>query len=228
MTCPQCGTAGRVNEVRRRWRRPTFWCGRCGASTPTVVVADEPHTTEEDPLAGIMPAEMAAWVVRRHGGTPPARLDRAVVYQLYRAWDEAAGAGLPAFSAVVGALHAAAYDLDTAYPDAEPELRERAAHARTWLYRHARDRCWILATPTDPDDHRVERALAAIRADEDPGPDDARAAQLALFAVEGGPGLRKVRRMFTDDAVVAAMDEYLRKRDRPLRTEVLARFEEPW
>ncbi|GIJ55534.1 hypothetical protein Vau01_030500 [Virgisporangium aurantiacum] len=179
-----------------------------------------PATAPADPLVAIMPPDMAEWVVRRHGGTAPTRLDRAVVYQLYRAWDETTASDLPPFSTVVGALHAAAYDLDAAYPDAagRPGLRERAGHARAWLYRYAPDRCWILGPPRDPaDPGPVRDALAAIRAGAEPTADTARAARRALFGVDGGPGLRGLRQVFGDETIAAALDEYLRSGARPLR-----------
>lgn len=166
---------------------------------------------------------MAEWVVRRHGGTAPTRLDRGVVYQLYRAWDEITASELPPFSTVVGALHAAAYDVDAAYPDADrrPGLRERAGHARAWLYRYTPDRCWILGAPSDPaGPGPVHEALAAIRAGAEPTAEAARAARLALFGVDGGPGLRGLRRVFGDATIAAALDEYLRSGVRPLRDRV--------
>jgi hypothetical protein len=228
LTCPQCGTAGRVNVLRRRWRRPRYWCGRCGAATRSIiVVSDEaPPSTPDDPvrdLLAIMPAAMAEWVVRRHRGAP-ARLDRSVVYQLYRSWDGPAPE-LPAFSAVVGALHAAAYRIDVAYPVAadRPALRERAVHARNWLRRYAPEQCWILGDVSDPaDDDLVREALVAIRAGADPGPRPARAARHALFGVDSGPGLRTLRRVFDDETIASALDGYLRHRARPLRAAVLA------
>jgi hypothetical protein len=194
---------------------------------PPAALVDVPERVTEtaDPLAAIMPATMAGWVVRRHGGTVPTRFDRAVVYQWYRAWDEATGGDLPPFSAVVGALHAAAYDVDAAYPDAagRPGLRERAGHARAWLARYAPDRCWILGPPGDPDDpDQVKNALAAVRAGAEPANEAARAARLALFGVDGGPGLRTLRQVFGDGAVAAALVHYLRDRGRPLRDRVLA------
>jgi hypothetical protein len=192
---------------------------------PPAALVDVPERVTEtaDPLAAIMPATMAGWVVRRHGGTVPTRFDRAVVYQWYRAWDEATGGDLPPFSAVVGALHAAAYDLDAAYPDADrrPGLRERAGHARAWLYRYAPDRCWILGAPSGPaDPGPVHAALAAIRGGAEPTAEAARAARLALFGVDGGPGLRGLRRVFGDATIAAALDEYLRSGARPLRDRV--------
>jgi hypothetical protein len=234
LTCPQCGTVGWLNTVRRRWRPPTCWCERCGASMPASAVVDVPappagaKPKQTDPLAAIMPAKMAEWVVRRHGGSAPTRLDRAVVYQLYRAWDEATVCELPRFSAVVGALHAAAYDLDAAYPDAadRPGLRERAGHARAWLYRYAPDRCWILGPLGDPADlEQVREALAAIRAGAPPASETARAAWLALFGVDSGPGLRGLRQVFGDEAIAAALEDYLRSGERPLRDRVLASLE---
>jgi len=229
LTCPQCGVAGWVNVLRRRWRRPSYWCERCGASTPTVVVVDEPPPgPAPDPtrdLLAIMPASMAEWVVRRHRGAAPARLDRSVVYQLYRAWDGTASE-LPAFSAVVGALHAAAYDIDAVCPAAASNhaaLRERAVHARIWLRRYAPEQCWILGEASDPADPELVRdALAAIRAGAEPAPRAARAARHALFGVDSGPGLRTLRRVFADETIAAALDGYLRHRDRPLRATVLA------
>jgi hypothetical protein len=183
------------------------------------------RTDPADDLVAIMPAPMAQWVVRCHRGAVSTRLDRSVVYQLYRSWDRAAAPGLPTFAAVVGALQAAAYDLDAAYPDAATNaaLRERAGHARTWLSRHAPERCWILGPVTDPTDlDLVRAALAALRAGAEPAPQPARAARLALFGVDRGPGLRTLRRVFADETIAAALDAYLRHRDRPLRVTVLA------
>lgn len=230
LTCPQCGVTGGVNVLRRRWRRPSYWCERCGASTPTALVLDEPPpdpAADNDPardLLAIMPVPMAEWVVRRHRGTAPTRLDRSVVYRFYREWDGTASE-LPTFSAVVGALHAAGYDLDAAYPDAarQPALRARAVHARTWLCRYAPEQCWILGEVTDPADPQpVREALAAISAGTEPAARSARAARHALFGVDTGPGLRTLRRVFADQTIVAALDGYLRHGERPLRAIVLA------
>lgn len=181
----------------------------------------EPDPTRD--LLAIMPAAMADWVRRNHGGAPR-RLDRSVVYQLYRTWDRPTRR-LPAFSAVVGALHAAAYDIDAAYPHAatQPALRERAEHARTWLLRYGREQCWILTPVSDPADlDLVREALTAIRTGAEPAPASARAARQALFGVDSGPGLRTLRRVFDDTTVAAALEGYLLSRERPLRSIVLA------
>jgi hypothetical protein len=100
---------------------------------------DRPTATPDGGLPAIMPAPMIAWVLHRHRGTAPERLDRPVMYQWYRAFDAATDSGLPAFSAVVGVLHAAAYDVDAAYPPdtTTAAVRERAVHARAWLRDHA-------------------------------------------------------------------------------------------
>jgi hypothetical protein len=172
-----------------------------------------------------MPAAMAEWALRRHRGTGPPRLDRAAVCQLYGAWDRLAPAGLPRFSAVIGALHNAAYDIDVAYPGVadRPALRERAVHARTWLIRYAPEQCWLLGEVTDPaGDDLVREALHAIRAGAEPAPGPADAAKHALFGVDTGPGLRTLRRAFDDETLVAALERYLRQRDRPLRAAALA------
>jgi hypothetical protein len=227
LTCPQCGAAGWLNVLRRRWRRPRYWCERCGASTPTVVVVDDPApdpvADPADELRAVMPAAMARWVVQC--GRGPVRLDRPDVYRLYQQWDATTGSSLPAFSLVVGALHAAGYDVDAACPGAatDPALRERAGHARAWLRRYAPERCWVLGDVSDPTDlEPVREALAALRTGAEPAPRAARAARHALFGVDSGPGLRALRRVFGDPTVVAALDEYLRHGDRPLRQRVLA------
>jgi uncharacterized membrane protein len=238
LTCPQCGATGWLTPTRRRWRRSGFWCERCQAPVPAAGVARRGTTTEPstadgatapvDGLRAIMPAPMIGWVLRRHRGQAPARLDRPVVYQLYRTWDAATGSGLPAFSAVVGTLHAAAYDLDAAYPPAttDPAVRERAVHARAWLREHAPGQCWILGEageagdPADRD--AVRAALAAIAAGTEPTPAQARAARHALFGVDSGPGLRTLRAVFGDQTLTAALGEYLERGGQPLRATVLA------
>jgi hypothetical protein len=152
------------------------------------------------------------------------RLDRSVVYQLYRTWDRAT-TRLPAFSAVVGALHAAAYDIDRAFQEAatQPALRERAVHARNWLLHYEPEQCWILGPVSDPADlDLVREAQIAIRAGAEPALASARAASHALFGVDSGPGLRTLRRVFDDTTITAALDGYLLRRERPLRSVVLA------
>ncbi len=209
------------------------------------------------PLDEVMPPAMVRWLASRPGRPVTVdRLDKAQLYQLYRQWDAhlarlgpggAAGlaaAGedppvpdLPAFSAVVGALHEACYDtgrvVDVLAPQADATMRtavhERAEHARRWLARHRQSQCWIEQQcppdgPARPDPQQVEAAIATLRAGELPAKAVADAARAAAFGTTGGPSLARLLQFYPAEQVAAALQCYLDTGGRPLREQVLARL----
>jgi hypothetical protein len=197
-------------------------------------------------LREVMPAAMREWLAARsHRDLDGAALDKSIMYQLYQAWDRhRAGTGgdrLPPFATVVGALHDGAYRRDAALAilaagpggiggpgagDGGPALRERVRHARAWLASHP-SMCWIRPDAgqeslVEPDRAAVAAAAAALRSGGEPGQVEAWAARAALFGVDGGPTLRKLRGAYPLDQVLAALDAYLDSGDRPLRRRSLA------
>jgi hypothetical protein len=159
-------------------------------------------------------------------------LDKGLMYQLYKRWDAhrvaAGGPGLPAFSAVVGALHRTAYRADLAVPalraGAGDAATERAGHALRWLALRGADLCWINGPLVEPDPAAVARAAVALAGGEVPGPDDGRAARAALFGVDGGPPLPALFAAYEPARMAGALDRYLATGERPLRDDVLRRL----
>lgn len=250
--CRQCGEYAWVTVIRRRRHRVRYWCQRCGAVVSTGVgelFRPDPAPAAPEPatLRTVMPAAMVEWIgghVRRE--ITVALLDKSTMYELYQSWDRhRAAAGedrLPAFATVVGTLHDTCYRLDVALAaiaDAGPEaalaavtaaapqaLRERAGHARAWLASHP-SMCWIRpdAGPDDlvaPEHAAVRAAAEALGRGDEPDQGAAWAARAAMFGVDGGPTLRKLRRAYPVGQMVAALDAYLDAGDRPLRRLTLA------
>jgi hypothetical protein len=192
-------------------------------------------------LAEVMPAAMRRWAqARSRRPLTLDRLDKSTVYQLYREWDARpdAGAVLPAFSMVVGALHESCYHTDLAGrglaggEEVAGALGERLEHARRWLALRGRDLCWIHSRVpagglAEPDPAAVAAAIAALRAGERPDPLAARAARAAAFGTDGGPGLPALLRVYPVGELLAALAGYLASGERPLRADVLARLAAP-
>ena len=192
-------------------------------------------------LAEVMPAAMRRWALARSRRPLTLdRLDKSTVYQLYREWDARpdAGAALPAFSVVVGALHECCYHTDLAGrglaggEEVAGPLAERLEHARRWLALRGRELCWIHSRVpagglAEPDPAAVRAAIAALRAGERPDPVAARAARAAAFGTDGGPGLPALLRVYPAGELLAALAGYLASGARPLRADVLARLAAP-
>jgi hypothetical protein len=255
-TCRQCASAASVLVLRTGPRRVRYWCQRCGAVVSTSDRAvlrpidgpapdhgpapDEHRAPGRGPasdggLAAVMPSAMIAWLagVSRRPVTLD-HLDKGLMYQLYKQWDAhraaAGGPALPAFSAVVGALHRVAYRPDLAVlalrPNCPEAATERAGHALRWLALRGAAACWINGPPVipDPDPVAVKRAAKALRTGVVPGPEDGRAARAALFGVDGGPPLPALFPAYEPARMADALDRYLATAERPLRADVLRRL----
>jgi hypothetical protein len=238
--CRQCHRTEGVTVLRRARRRTRYACSTCGAVVTEVPVFAVPVPQPTGAAPGsefddVMPPEMVAWVVaspRRLARA--ANLDRATIYELYAAWDAYAAAPdaprPPSFRTVVGALHAAAYHMESVVstmtataPDATVAIRARAEHARAWLHRSGTAHCWIHGTPqAAPDRDLIEAALGCLRAGTAPDQDQARAARIALFGVSGGPGLHALVEVYPMPQMARALAEYVRTGAQPLRADVLA------
>lgn len=266
--CRRCGavvTLTTRSEVRQVRARP-------GPPVP----AAAPGLDRTD-ARQVLPTAMLRWVESwsRRPVTLEA-LDKSTMYQLYQRWDAhlarlsppaLAGlavegeppplAGLPPFSAVVGALHDACYHselavralrrrgLDTGCgPAAEPErpaperaareraVYQRAEHARRWLAGRAGELCWIVSRLPHgqlavPDPGAVRAAVAALRSGGQPDPVAGRAARAALFGTDGGPALPTLQAVYPATELAVALAAYLESGARPLRDDVLARLTAP-
>lgn len=248
-TCAQCGRDGTTFVVRLGPRRARYWCRRCGAVVTTdrlslrlgapAVPEPAPETTTlpvDDGLDDVMPPVMAAWA-RRTSSRELTRhsLQKGVVYQLYTRWDRTAGTSLPAFSAVVGALHERCYSVDAALAalgDDRVEVRERAEHARRWLATVAEDQCWVVSrllggATVDPPAPAVAALVGRIAPGRRWSREETWAVRAALFGTDGGPQLESILDTFGADRVRAALEAWLSDGSRPLRDAVLAALRAP-
>lgn len=153
--------------------------------------------------------------------------------------------GLPAFPTVASALHNRCYRTELvvkaflakapgsdSHATASRALWDRVEHARRWLAVCGNTLCWIHSIQPDgtlfaPDRDEVAAAIAPLRASDEPGAGLARAARGALFGTEHGPSLRRLRQVYTDDQLAAALAAYVDSGARPLREDVLARLYAP-
>lgn len=168
LECRQCGQWWAVSMLGMRGRRARYWCRRCGASDTGHARAlrslaelrapAAPHPAAQDAaVREMLPAAMRRWMESRSRQVPvPERLDKSVIYQMYRGWDRYLAQaspdqltalasdgepppvpGLPAFSAVVTAVNRACYRSDLAWerlrrslPADAPAGARRALFAR--------------------------------------------------------------------------------------------------
>lgn len=209
-------------------------------------------------LLDVMPARMVLWLYGRAPARSDIRigLDWATMHAAYAAFDafvDAAAHGgraaalhelvtddppharLPRWRSVLGALHASSYDPAAACEHLVPGdsplralVAERVEHARAWLARHGRDRCWIVRDvaadrpagpeiptaagvppePPEPSGHRPPGASPELF----PGGPAELAPQVspeqiyrALFGTRCGPPLRRVREQFGAAQVATAL-----------------------
>jgi hypothetical protein len=249
--CLQCGDPSRVCVLRLGPRGARYSCLRCGALiTETDRAAIRPRHELLRPvtpaalpseLADLVPAEMLRWLSTVEGAASivegvGSTVDGSAMFRLYDRWDglrrrSGPGPRVPSFAATVDALHDACYRTDLAVAalpgDGGPAVRERATHARRWLYLHGRALCWIheparTGCLAAPDRDRVEAALVALRTgarlDRDAGP----ALRAALFGTTRGPRVKALLRIWPLPGLVVAAGVYLDTGRRPLRVEVLA------
>jgi hypothetical protein len=178
-----------------------------------------------------MPVAMVRWLAGSTRRLPtPDELSRGAMYELYRRFDAELGAELPAFSAVVDALHDACYRADLVVERLgrrDEALRERVQHARHWLALRAAELCWVVRRLPEgklavPDRTAVAAALAALRAGAVPDADASWAARAALFGTYAGPSLAALLDVYPPAETARALALYLDTGDRPLRADVLA------
>jgi hypothetical protein len=157
------------------------------------------------------------------------------LYDLYRRWDVERGSDLPAFSAVVDALHDTCYRHDLVVKRFGPSsdaLRERVEHARRWLALRATELSWVLRRLPDgglavPDREAVQAALTALRTGAAPDLDASWAARAALFGTYAGPSVDALSAVYPPAELVRALEVYLATGARPLRAEVLKNLTAP-
>jgi hypothetical protein len=235
--CLQCGQWEWTRVLRLGRRRSRYWCERCGAvvTVPTTELSTDLRPASGN-LAAVMPAAMVRWLSSANRRVPDLdELTRGTLYDLYRRWDVGRGSDLPAFSAVVDALHDTCYRPDLVVRRFGPPsdaLRERVEHARRWLALRAAELSWALRRLPDgglavPDREAVQAALTALRTGATPDLDASWAARAALFGTYAGPSVGALSVVYPPAELVRALEVYLATGARPLRAEVLANLTAP-
>jgi hypothetical protein len=213
-------------------RRSRYWCEHCGAvvTVPTTELSTGLRPEPGD-LDVVMPAAMLRWLSLAGHRVPSLdELTRGTLYDLYRRWDVERSSDLPAFSAVVDALHAMCYRHDlvlTRFASTSQALHERVEHARRWLALRAAELSWVLRPAPDgglavPDRGGVETALTILRTDATPDREASRAARAALFGTYAGPSIAALCEVYPRAELVRAIEVYLATGVPPLRAEVVA------
>jgi hypothetical protein len=235
--CVQCGQWEWTRVLRLGRRRSRYWCEHCCAVV-TVPTAELSTDLRQAPgnLAAVMPVGMVRWVSSAKRRMPSLdELTRGTLYDLYRRWDAERGSDLPAFSAVVDALHDTCYRHDlvvTRFGPPSDALRERVDHARRWLALRAAELSWIVRRLPDgrlavPDREAVQAALTALRTGATPDLDGSRATRAGLFGTYAGPSVEAMFAVYPRAELVRALEAYLATGARPLRSDVLANLTAP-
>jgi hypothetical protein len=202
---------------------------------PTAELSTDLRPASEN-LDTVMPTAMVQWLSSAVRRVPSLdELTRGTLYDLYRRWDIERGSDLPAFSAVVGALHTTCYRHDLVLKRFGPPsdaLRERVEHARRWLALRAAELSWVLRRPPDgglavPDREAVKAALTFLRIGATPDREASRAVRAALFGTYAGPSVEALSVVYPPAELVRAIEVYLAAGAQPLRAEVLANLTGP-